>query len=211
MGRALVVCGSARMNGVTDSMSRSAVSALERAGYDVSLEYVTDDIVHCRDCGLCTDGQCAIDDAMSPIYEAFSESDLLVLVTPIHFSGPSSLIKTVMDRFQPYWFVKDMPHPSRMMVLMCGGSEDPEFRPTIKIMKAFAAMLGMEWMGHLEVSGTDRTKGEDAPEAVARFIERAVSSEAERWLSRIPVHPMPGTRTGSSMGICPRSSPTRRM
>lgn len=178
MRKALIVCGSSRMNGVTDAMCKAAAEALEALGYDAVIAYASDDIGHCRDCGLCEDGVCAIDDAMTPIYAEFSEADLLVLATPIHFSGPSSLIKTVVDRFQPYWFARDMPHPSRMIGLMCAGSDRPEFRHTAGVFRAFAAMLGMEWMGHLEVSGTDRTHEEGVAEAVTEFIRGKVASAA---------------------------------
>ena len=177
MRKALIICGSARMNGVTDTMCRAASVALAERGYSPTIVYASDDIAHCRDCGLCADGRCAIDDGMNRIYEEFASSDLLILASPVHFSGPSSIIKTVIDRFQPYWFDKDMPHPRAVAGLICGGSEKPEFRPTVMVFKAFAAMLGMEWLGHLEVPATDRTCGEGAAEAVDGFIKGIAASE----------------------------------
>lgn len=177
MRKALVLCGSARMNGVTDSMCRAAARELEARGFRSVVINVTDDIGHCRNCGLCMDGQCAIDDDMSQIYTAFSEADLLVLATPIHFSGPSSLIKTAIDRFQPYWFDRNAPHPSMVLGLMCGGSDSPEFRPTASIFRAFSAMLGMRWLGHLEVSGTDRTRNDGVDRKVSAFIAETFDAE----------------------------------
>lgn len=179
MRKALILCGSARMNGVTDSMCKAAAKELEALGYDPLVITVTDDVSHCRNCGLCKDGQCAIDDAMTPIYTAFSEADLLVLATPIHFSGPSSLIKAAIDRFQPYWFDRGSPHPSMVMGLMCGGSEKPEFRPTVSVFRAFSAMLGMRWLGHLEISGTDEMFDGDIGGKVASFIAETMGA-AER-------------------------------
>ncbi|MDO5861965.1 MAG: flavodoxin family protein [Thermoplasmata archaeon] len=184
MRKALIVCGSSRMNGVTDTMCKAAADVLEGLGYTPVIAYATDDIGHCRDCGLCEDGICAIDDAMSPIYAEFSEAELLVLATPIHFSGPSSLIKTVIDRFQPYWFARDMPHPSRMVGLMCAGSDRPEFRHTAGVFRAFAAMLGMEWLGHLEVSGTDKTHEAGVDERVRGFLDGVLGSGSARRSSR---------------------------
>ena len=180
MRRALIVCGSARMNGVTDAMCSAAAEALNEKGFSTTLVRANDEISHCRDCGLCIDGQCVIDDDMVPIYSEFARSDILVLATPIHFSGPSSLIKTVVDRFQPYWYEKDMPHPSRVMGLMCGGSDRPEFRPTVSVFRAFSAMLGMEWLGHLEISGTDRTGSEGVAKAVEGFIATALEDGEDR-------------------------------
>lgn len=179
MPGALILCGSARMNGVTETMCRAAAGALSSMGYDTVIAYVTDDISHCRDCGLCTDGQCSMDDAMGRIYEEFSRADLLVLATPIHYSGPSSLIKTALDRFQPYWYEKAMPHPSAAVGLMCAGSDSPRFGPTENIFRAFAATVGMRWLGQLEFPGTDRNGGEGAPEAVVSFIERTFGASAD--------------------------------
>lgn len=179
MRKALILCGSARMNGITDIMCREAARELEARGYESIIIRVTDDVAHCRNCGLCIDGQCAIDDDMSQIYAEFSEADLLVLATPIHFSGPSSLIKTAIDRFQPYWFDRDSPHPSMVMGLMCGGSDRPEFRPTVSVFRAFSAMLGMRWLGHLEIPGTDRMRDDDIGPRVSAFMAGALDA-AER-------------------------------
>ncbi len=171
MPEALILCGSARMNGVTDTMCRAAAEELSARGFDTVQIYVSDDIVHCRDCGLCTDGQCSMDDAMGRIYDEFARADLLVLATPIHFSGPSSLIKTVLDRFQPYWYNRDMPHPSAAMGLVCAGSDRPRFGPTECIFRAFCATVGMKWLGQMEFAGTDRNGGEGVEEDVSRFVD----------------------------------------
>lgn len=177
MRKALIICGSARMNGVTDTMCRAASVALAERGYDPVVVYPADDIAHCRDCGLCADGHCVIDDGMNRIYEEFASSELLILASPVHFSGPSSIIKTAIDRFQPYWFDKGMPHPKAVAGLICAGSEKPDFRPTLTVFRAFSAMLGMEWLGHLEIPGTDRTCGEGAADAVEEFVGRIAASE----------------------------------
>ena len=170
MPKALVLCGSARSGGSTDAMCQGAADALVSAGYDVEMVRVPVRISHCLDCGLCMDGRCVIEDGMGRIYSAFQDADLLVLATPIHFSGPSSLVKTAIDRYQPWWWEKSSPHPDAVLGLMCGGSDSPEYGPTCKIFKAFAAMLGMRWLGHLEVSGTDRTGAEGVREASCAFV-----------------------------------------
>lgn len=180
MRRALILCGSARPAGATEAMCRAAAEALPDSGYVPEIVRIPVGISHCLDCGLCMDGSCVIDDGMSGIYRAFQDADLLVLATPIHFSGPSSLMKTAVDRFQPYWWVKDSPHPSMAIGLMCGGSDSPDFGPTVRILRAFSAMTGMEWLGQLEVSGTDRRGTEGIQEAVARFVGSVLGRSAER-------------------------------
>lgn len=180
MRRALILCGSARPGGCTEAMCTAAAAALPPFGYSAEVVRITSDISHCLDCGLCRDGSCVLEDGMTEIYTAFQEADLIVLATPIHFSGPSSLIKTAIDRFQPYWWEKDAPHPARAFGLMCGGSDRPEFGPTVKIFRAFSAMLGMSWLGQLEISGTDRTGSEGIREAVEAYVSDLLAAPAER-------------------------------
>lgn len=180
MPAALILCGSAREDGVTERMCRTASETLESMGYDTVSIRITNDVSHCRDCGLCRGGRCVLDDAMSGIYEEFAKADLLVLATPVHFSGPSSLIKSAVDRFQPYWYNRGLSHPSVALGLVCAGSDSPRFGPTESIFRAFCATVGMRWLGQLEFPDTDRNGGEGAAEAVGRFIRSAVGASAEQ-------------------------------
>jgi multimeric flavodoxin WrbA len=113
-------------------------------------------IGHCSGCGDCSaEGKCSISDDMDIIYRAFKENDLIVLATPIHFSGPSSVIKTVIDRFQPFWFMNGK-HPLFSAALMSGGNPTPNFKNTASIFRAFSITAGIKWLGSLEIPCTDK-------------------------------------------------------
>lgn len=171
MDKTLIVCGSAGRGGVTEMMCQMAADVIRAKGYDSIVVYPSDmRIEHCRGCDRCSEGRCIIDDDMHKLYRLFADSDFLILATPLHFSGPSSLIKTVMDRFQAYWFGKDLPHPKAAAGMICAGSEKPNFEPTIAIMRAFAITTDMKWLGQLEFAGTDVRGDTGADEEVARFI-----------------------------------------
>lgn len=170
MSRATVVCGSARSGGVTERMCLACAEELEAMGWEVSLVRPSElRIAHCTDCGACRHGACTISDDMDSIYSLFSASDLFVMSSPIHFSGPSSLIKTVMDRFQTHWYHPELPHPARAAVLLCGGSQDPRFGHTVSIMRAFSITTGMAWAGEVCFPDTDRNLGEGCEESVREF------------------------------------------
>jgi len=153
--RALIVCGS-RDGGFTSEMCRSFSKGLAARGISSEIFFpIGMSIGHCTGCGACSaDGECVISDGMNEIYDAFGKSDLLVLATPIHFSGPSSAIKTVIDRFQPVWF-KDRGHPAYAAALLSGGGPTPYFANTVSIFKAFSITAGMEWLGYLGIPDTD--------------------------------------------------------
>ena len=171
MPEALILCGSADPEGVTRAMCVSARSHLEAMGYSSELMVLSDlGISHCTDCGGCSSGRCVIDDGMGEVYRRFASADLLVLASPIHFSGPSSIIKTAMDRFQMYWFDRTLAHPSRCVALLCGGSPEPRFSFTVSIFRAFCITTGMVWSGHLEVPDTDSRGGEGVDDAVGAFL-----------------------------------------
>ena len=110
----------------------------------------------------------------------FGESDLVVLATPLHFSGPSSLLKTVLDRFQAYWHDKVLPHPLACCAMLCAGSPEPNFAPTVSILRAFSITTKMKWMGHwmghMEFPDTDARGDEGAADAVRGFIEGILAS-----------------------------------
>lgn len=188
MNRALIICGSAGRGGVTEAMCQTAAEALRGEGCDAYVLFPTEsDIGHCTGCGRCRDGPCVIDDGMTAVYRLFGESDLLILASPLHFSGPSSLIKTIMDRFQPYWYDRSLPHPLACAAMFCAGSERPNFAPSLSIMRAFSITTGMKWLGHLEFPDTDRRGDDGVEEAVAGFV-RSIS-EARGSLSDSQIWP----------------------
>ncbi len=171
MDRTLIICGSAGRGGVTEAMCTSAAAWIRGMGRDALVVYPSDmRIDHCTGCEMCSEGGCVIDDDMDRLYGLFADSDNLILATPLHFNGPSSLIKTVMDRFQTYWWGKGLSHPKRMALMVCAGSESPNFAPTVSIARAFALTIGMEWWGELCLSGTDRKGEEGVDGSVRSFV-----------------------------------------
>jgi multimeric flavodoxin WrbA len=162
--RALIVCGS-RDGGFTSEMCRSFSRGLDICGVSSEIVFPIDmEIKHCSGCGGCSEiGDCIISDDMDMIYTILRGCDLLVLATPIHFSGPSSVIKTVIDRFQPMWFT-NKGHQGYIAALLSGGSQSPNFTNTVSIFRAFSITAGMEWLGHLEISGTDGMNSEHVSE-----------------------------------------------
>ena len=156
--KATIVVGSARKGGNTDVQSQSVAEALTEKGFDVETIYPSDlRIAHCNGCNRCiTDGRCHTNDDMQVIYDAFDDSDLFILATPVYFSGPSSIIKQVIDRFQCRWSSVDEPESSKYVALLCnGGSRNPRFENIISIARAFAFGTRCRWAGECIVDSTD--------------------------------------------------------
>lgn len=159
--RAVFIMGSARTGGNTDRLCTSAAEAMEDDGFDVSVfRPFGMHISHCTNCGGCDDtGVCVIDDDMYGIYAAIERSDVIVLCTPVHFSGVSSMLKQVIDRLQCMW-TKPRKGERKVLGLIADGGSDPSnFKNITSVCKAVANTLNAEWGGELTFSGMDKVNG----------------------------------------------------
>lgn len=170
----VIVCGSGDPNGISYAVCRELTACFSGHGLTSTVFHPYGmDIRHCTGCEACSDGPCVHDDDMVTVLDSLSEATLLVLVSPIHFSGPSSIMKTLMDRFQPFWHNR-MPHPRFMAGVLCGGSPEPCFRNTESIMRAFSITVGMDVLGFLEIGDTDRRSENDCISDVPDMVDSIV-------------------------------------
>ncbi len=144
-------------NGKTYRMCQSFISALPD-GWDVSLVQISDGIAHCTGCNRCRTGDCVFHDDMDDIVREMDAADAVIFATPIRFNGPSSMMKTVIDRFQSVWNRPDrMSAKCRFFTFMAtAGSEDPNLAPCTSIFRSFCMAFGGTWIEPFCVSGTDQ-------------------------------------------------------
>lgn len=153
-----MIVGSAKEDGNTEIQCQSIADALSEEGIDVDIiRPYKMNIEHCTGCNKCMgDGRCVIEDDMRTIYDAFEKSDVFVLATPVYFSGPSSIIKQVIDRFQSYWLSEDVPFTNKYVALVSsGGSKNPRFENLISMGRAFAIAVRSLWGGECLIESTD--------------------------------------------------------
>jgi multimeric flavodoxin WrbA len=156
--KATIIVGSAREAGNTELQCESVADALTEQGFKVQIiKPAKMNIHHCNGCNECVgENRCCIHDDMDIIYKAFEDSDLFILATPVYFSGPSSILKQVIDRFQSYWMSVDEPMTNKYVALLCnGGSRNPRFENVISIGRAFAFGVRSNWAGECTVPATD--------------------------------------------------------
>jgi len=165
--KVLFITGSGRNDSVTTRLCEIAADEIR----DSEIRIIRPNemhIEHCTGCGQCSStGRCMIHDDMHVIYDAVEANDTIVLATPVYFSGPSSMMKQVIDRFQCVWVKFSMKKQERVVALIvAGGQKEPVFTHTISIAKAFTATIGAEWGGELKVSDTDDMT--DIPEGLVK-------------------------------------------
>lgn len=152
MGRKLIVCGSPRKAGRSNHIANALFEQYANAGDEVELFLLAEHpIAPCTACDACEKTYtCIIDDDMQLLYPLLDETDDLILVSPVYFSGPPAQFKAVLDRFQPYFWKAYAPEgraarrakrPVTLYVIGQGG--DPHgFDPLIGCVRSATAVAG---------------------------------------------------------------------
>ena len=110
----------------------------------------------CRACGACaSECSCVIDDDMQKIYQSMSNSDVIVLGSPLYWWSISAQLKAVIDRLYIY-IGKGVLDGKKLIVLVSGFSEVPNAGYDLidGMFKEVAPYLNMEYRG-LFVSADD--------------------------------------------------------
>lgn len=97
----LVLTGSPRRNGNSNTLATHFIRGAEEAGhtvvrYDAGLDEVSP-CMACNACGM--NGDCVIDDGFDTVRENIVDADCVVFATPMYYFGMSAQLKAVIDRF----------------------------------------------------------------------------------------------------------------
>lgn len=104
--KVLILSGSPRKGGNSDSLCDQFMKGAEEAGHEVEKIRVQDKkTAPCIACYYCKshNGECAIKDDMAEILRKMLAADVLVLSSPVYFYSVSAQLKTVIDRTVARW------------------------------------------------------------------------------------------------------------
>ena len=104
--RVLILSGSPRKGGNSDSLCDQFMRGAEEAGNEVEKIWIQGKkIAHCLGCYFCKDhkGECAIKDDMKEVLDKMLVADVLVLASPVYFYSVSAQLKAVIDRMVARW------------------------------------------------------------------------------------------------------------
>lgn len=164
MIRALGLSGSPRRGGNTDLLLDSCLEGVSTQGGEVTKRRLNDmEIRGCQACNDCfSDGNCIIDDDMQEIYTLLEELDILIIASPIFFSGLSSQTKAFVDRCQSLWARKHILHDPvgsgrrRLGAFLSVGARNvPKFDHAVSIVKAVFDSVNVEYFEALTIGGCD--------------------------------------------------------
>lgn len=155
--------GSPRKGGNTDLLLSAALRGAGEEGAETVKVVLNElDIRGCQECGRCMEtGRCAIKDDMQALYDLLERLDIILMASPIFFSGLSSQTKMFIDRCQCIWVRKfrlnrGMGGGRRLgAFLSVGGRGKSNFRNAISVIKTFFFNIDVEYAAELTYPGID--------------------------------------------------------
>lgn len=102
----LILSGSPRKGGNSDTLCNQFMQGAHDAGHDVEKIWVQGrKVASCLACYYCKDhaGECAIKDDMTDILSKMLAADVIVLASPVYFYSISAQLKAVIDRTVARW------------------------------------------------------------------------------------------------------------
>ena len=98
--KALLINGSPRRNGCTNTALTELKNTLEQEGMEVELIHIGNkDIRGCIACRRCHEtGKCVFNDVVNEIAPKLAEADAFVIGAPVYYSSPNGSAISFMDR-----------------------------------------------------------------------------------------------------------------
>ena len=145
--RALVIGGSPRQGGNSDILAERLVAGLQEGGAAVEFLHARDlKVGNCRACYYCSrTGECTQKDDMQRLYQLFSESHRVCLVTPVFFCQTPSIAQAIIERCQTLWTrkyhrhepVPQLEHPRQGLIVGVGGTRGPKVFDSLRCLARY--------------------------------------------------------------------------
>ena len=179
----LGIAGSPRRDGNTDLLLAELLKGAACKGAEVKTIYLNSlKYIPCQHCDSCLrEGKCRYQDDMQQVYAELEQADVIVLASPVQFSGPPAAVKAMIDRCQCLWARKyvlniaplNRERKQKGFLISVGARNMKDmFVPTLGIVKTWFHVLELEYAGDLLLSKVDE-KGAilNQPEALQKAYE----------------------------------------
>ena len=136
---------------------------LKKEGEEI-IELADKDINYCLGCNSCMndlEGYCIIEDDMQEIYKKISKANKIVIATPIYMNHITGLLKSVIDRLNPYSCHDELLKGKTIYLITVGQMSEEENEEIATNIKEYFESLG-EFMGFDTVFLKNFTSGDVA-------------------------------------------------
>lgn len=150
----LVITGSPRRNGNSNTLADYFIKGAEEAGHNVvRFDSAFKNVHPCIACDKCgSSGECVFKDDFEFVKNHIVDADAVVFATPMYYFGISAQIKTVIDRF--YSINGQITHPKKAVLLMSyADTSSKEAEPIISHYETMIRYLSWTDAGKVIASG----------------------------------------------------------
>ena len=172
----LVITGSPRPEGNTNTMAKAFIMGAEAAGHEVEVfDAAKANVEGCHGDQSCFKrGCCGLKDDGVRMNELMQWADLLVLCAPVYWAGFPSQIKRVIDRFYQFSAPKGRATctvKETFLISACANPDAAMFEGVLGTYRLVDDLLGFTSIGELLVPGL---AGPDAIDEKPEILEKAV-------------------------------------
>ena len=179
--------GSPREGGNTDILAERVLAGARESGVETTAIALRTLKMHpCTGCEKCwsNDRPCIFDDGMAQVYQAIAESDVLLFATPVYWYGPTTLMKSMIDRLVVLNRPQGRPMIEGKAAILAIAYEEEgptAAEPLIKMFELSFDYLEVPLIDRIVVDGVG-PKGAilEKPEALARAFEIGRSLNTEK-------------------------------
>ena len=150
----LVLTGSPRKNGNSNTLADNFVKGAEEAGHEVvRFDAAFKEVHPCIGCNACgMDGPCVFKDDFEFVRQHIVDADMVVFATPMYYFGISAQLKAVIDRF--YAINGQIHRPKKAALLMTyANTAASEAKPIESHYQTLIKYLGWTDAGQIIASG----------------------------------------------------------
>ncbi len=172
-----VFIGSPRKRGNTYSLAEMFEKGLDKKTSTFGSSFLYDyDIQPCNDCRACKKGkmECVLDDDMKKLYDRLEIADVIIIGTPIYWSGPSAKTKLMLDRLRPYYSNNKLSGKKIALFLPAGDGES-DCDLTIEMFRRSFKALGVELIASVTAKAYDIGEANNDKLAIASITNLLTS------------------------------------
>lgn len=128
MKKVLIITGSPRANGNSNTLAKAFAKGAEEAGCHVAFfDAAKANIGACNACNACykNDKACAFSEDFSALADMMATTDVLVFATPVYWFNCSAQLKCVIDKFYSFCVAEKVPPIKETFLLATCEDTDP--------------------------------------------------------------------------------------
>lgn len=154
--KVLVLFGSPHEKGFTRGLLDYFLGFLKES-FECEINVVSsydESVRPCIGCEKCKSGKCVFDD-MKKINFLVNSSDVVIVASPVYNASFPAPLKAIFDRFQPYYFKRNI-SDKKFVLLLTSGSEKIDYLPCVLFqINPVIKILGGNLLGEITLKGTD--------------------------------------------------------